>query len=42
MTLSIDERSRAKFRLVLDRGTGCARRMADNASALILQTQVLN
>jgi hypothetical protein len=39
---SIDKRTRAKFRLVHNRGTVRARRVADNASARILQAQVLD
>ena len=39
---SIDKRSRAKFRLVHNCGAALARRVADNASACILQAQVLN
>ena len=34
---SIDEHSCAKFCVVHNRGTACARRMADNAPTLILQ-----
>jgi hypothetical protein len=40
--LSIDKHTRAKFRLVHNCGTARARRVADNASARILQAQVLD
>jgi hypothetical protein len=39
---SIDKRSRAKFRLVHNCGAALARRVADSASARILQAQVPN
>jgi hypothetical protein len=42
MIPSIDEPSCAKLRVVHDCGVARARRMADSASALILQAQVLD
>ena len=36
-SFSIDEHSCAKFCMVHNRGTACARRVADNAPTLVLQ-----